>query len=116
VNQAHVAPAASFTVDFDFTSVGTGTFCPGCIVQLYVGLSPEAATGTPSGSNVVCYLNTVFGNVAQTGHQRITLTAPRTNGIYYLAVDSSLQFSCLSGGLPSGNPSPTQYIGAISVY
>jgi hypothetical protein len=116
VNQAHIAPSAVFTVDFDYTSVGTGAFCPGCVVQLYVGLSPEAATGAPSGSSNACYVNTVFNNVSQTGHVRISLTAPATNGIFYLAVDSTLDFFCHTGGLPSGNPSPTQYIGAISVY
>jgi hypothetical protein len=111
-----VSPSASFSVQFDYASVGTGSYCPGCVVQLYVGISPEAASGAASGVNVNCYLNTVFGNALQTGHISMTFTAPASNGIYYLAVDSSLDFSCLTGGFPTGNPSPSQYIGAISVY
>lgn len=117
-NQAHVSPGASFNVQFDYTSIGTGNFCPGCIVQLYVGLSPEVVTGTPSGQPVACYLNTVFGNQAQTGHANITFTAPATHGIYHLALDGSLLFNCPqpAGGFPSGNPSANQFIGAIAVY
>jgi hypothetical protein len=117
-NQAHVAPGSQFTVQFDYTSVGTGSYCPGCVVQIYVGLSPEAATGTASGIPANCFLSTIFNNQAQTANVTLTLTAPSTGGIYYLAADSSLQYGCPSpaGGLPSGNPNPTQYIGAISVY
>ena len=117
-NQSHVAPGAQFSVQFDWTSVGTGTYCPTCIVQFYVGLSPEVVTGTASGTAANCFVSTIFNNVAQTSNANLTLTAPSTNGIYYLAVDGSLDFSCPSppGGLPSGTPTANQYIGAISVY
>jgi hypothetical protein len=118
LNQAHVSPGALFNVQFDYTSNGTGTYCPDCVVQLYVGLSPEAVTGTAPGTTANCFLSMIFGDVAQTANVTLTLTAPSTNGIYYLAADSSLQFGCPSpaGGLPSGTPLPNQYIGAISVY
>jgi hypothetical protein len=117
-NQAHVSPGATFTVQFDYTSNGTGSYCPGCVVQLYIGVSPEAVTGTASGVPANCYLNTVFSNQVQSGNVRLSFTAPSTQGIYYLAVDSDLQFSCPAspGGLPNGNPTPNRYIGAISVY
>ena len=115
-NQAHVAPNAAFSVQFDYTSVGTGSYCPGCVVQLYIGLSNEAVTGTASGIPANCFVSTVFNNQQQTANVTLNFNAPASQGIYYLAADSSLQFSCLTGGLPSGNPTPNQYIGAISVY
>lgn len=117
-NQAHVSPGATFTVAFDYDSVGTGTYCPTCIVQLYVGVSPEVVTGAASGVAANCYLSTIFSDQLQTGHTSISLTAPASGGFYYLAVDGSLDFGCPTpaGGLPSGNPTPNQYIGAISVY
>jgi hypothetical protein len=117
-NQAHFSPGAAFTVNFDYTSVGTGSYCPTCVVQLYVGLSNEAVTGTASGIPANCFLSTVFNNTQQTANITLNFTAPAASGIYYLAADSSLNFGCPSpaGGLPSGNPTPNQYIGAISVY
>jgi hypothetical protein len=116
--EAHVSPNGSFSVQFDYTSNGTGSYCPTCIVQLYVGLSNEAVTGTAPGIPANCFLNNVFNNVPVTANVTLTFTAPATSGIYYLAADSSLNFSCPSpaGGLPNGNPTPPQYIGAISVY
>ncbi len=117
-NQSHVSPGARFTVQFDWTSIGTGTYCPGCIQQFYVGISPEAVTGTASGVPVNCFISTQFNNQTQTSGASLTLVAPSTNGLYYLAVDSTLNFSCPSpaGGFPSGKPGPNQYMGAIVVY
>lgn len=117
-NQSHVSPGARFVVQFDWTSIGTGTYCPGCIQQFYVGISPEAVTGTASGVPTNCFISTLFNNQAQTSSANLTFVAPSTNGIYYLAVDSTLNFSCPSppGGFPSGTPNPNQYIGAIIVY
>ena len=116
LNQAHVSAGAQFTVAFDYSAIGA-TFCPGCIVQYYVGLTPEAVTSHPPGTNAACFLNTVFANTAQTAHTSQTLTAPSTNGIYYVALESTLLYGCPSAsGLPSSSPSPSQYLAAVAVY
>ncbi|MDE3155382.1 MAG: collagen-like protein [Acidobacteriota bacterium] len=119
-NQASVSPGATVSVSFNYSSIGTGSYCPGCVVQYYVGFSHEATTNqppdTPASLNSPCFINTVFGNAAQAGSTTQTLTAPSTQGIYYIALDRSLQYSCIgSGGLPDGQPSNNQIIGAIYV-
>jgi hypothetical protein len=125
-NHAHVSPGGSVALRFDYTANSGG--CEGCVVQYYVGLSPEALTGVLPNSaaarNAPCFINTVFGNSIITGSTATispplstTLTAPNTPGIYRIAIDHSFQFSCIgSTGLPNGTPGPTQYIGDISVY
>jgi hypothetical protein len=115
-NQAHVAPGAKFTVLFDYSAWGTGPYCPGCVTQYYIGISPNAVTGAASGAAVGCFLNTVFGGSLQTGSTSFDFTAPSTSGIYYIVIDGpTLDFVC-HPALPSGTPQPAQYIGAISVY
>lgn len=115
-HQAHVTPGSTFTVSLDYSAVGTGSYCPGCVVQYYVGLSPEATTGHAAGVSAPCFINTVFGGGHQVGSATVTLTAPSQPGIYYLAFSLSLQYSCVgSGGLPGGAPANDQIFGAIYV-
>jgi Collagen triple helix repeat (20 copies) len=118
-NNAHIGPGTACAVTFDYTANGGG--CSDCIIQYYLGLSPEALSGTlpdtVAAKNSPCFLNQVFGGVRQTGGSTVKLTSPGTNGVYYIALDSSAQFSCIgSTGLPGGTPSDMQYVGVISVY
>jgi hypothetical protein len=118
----HVAAGTSIPVTFDWYASGTGTYCPTCIVQYYVGLSPEALTGTvPAGAaaNTSCFIDTVFNGAVQNGTARMTLTAPASPGVYYVAVDGpGLDFGCkaATSPLPSGIPSRGHYLGFITVY
>ena len=110
-NQARVSPGAAFSLDFDFNN--TQSWCPGCIVQIYVGLSSDPKPQ-------VCASSVVAGATpGTTGHAAVTLTAPTTRGIYYIAIERDLQFFCFGGGQvwTSGAPSNREsYIGAIAVY
>jgi hypothetical protein len=117
VSGAHISPGAQFTIHFDYTSVGTGSYCPDCIAQYYIGLSPEALTATASGVNASCFLDTVFGGRAQTSSSSVTLTAPTAaNGFYYIAIAGpSLNYACPTPA-PLGTPSAAQYVGLIAVY
>jgi hypothetical protein len=115
-NQAQVSPGGTFNVSFDYSSVGTGSYCPTCIEQYYVGLSPDAVTSVAAGTNSSCFLSTVFSDVLQTGHISTSLVAPSNPGVYYLAIAGpTLLYGCPNAS-PLGTPSPGQYIGAISVY
>jgi hypothetical protein len=118
LNQAHVAPGAKFTVKFDYTAIGSGTYCPDCIEQYYVGLSPESITGTAPGIATNCFLNTIFLDSAQTANVSVSLTAPSSaHGIYYIAIAGPTMMDfCGQSPFSVGTPSPSQYIGAISVY
>jgi hypothetical protein len=116
VSGSHVSPGASFSVHFDYTAIGTGSYCPGCIVQYFIGLSPEALTATASGVNASCFLNTIFGGSSQTSSATVTLNAPSTSGMYYLAIAGpGLSFSCPTAS-PLGTPTAAQYVGVIAVY
>ena len=117
LNTAHVSPSARFTVAFDYASIGTGTYCPDCIEQYYVGVTNEAVTGSSPNLGSNCFLNTVFGDTEQVGNASVTLTAPAASGVYYIAISGpSLMDFCPAapGGL--GAASASQYIGVISVY
>ena len=118
-NHVHVSPGASFTVAFDFSAIGTGTYCPGCITQYFIGLSPNAVTAAASGVNANCFVSAIYTNTLATAAMSVSLTAPSTAGIYYIALDGpTLNFSCPTApyGLPSATLTSAQYIGAISVY
>lgn len=121
-NQTHVSTGANFTVSFDYTA--NGGSCTGCVIQYYVVVSPEAVSGTQPGILANCFISTIFGGVSQTGNTgSLTLTAPATDGIYYLSLAMTEDFGCFNedeGGmpiaLPNGTPSASSYFGAIVVY
>jgi hypothetical protein len=119
LNHAHVSPGASFTVVFDYSAIGTGSYCPDCVTQYYIGLSPNAVTGGAAGVNANCFVSAIYSDTLVTGGISASLTAPSVPGIYYIALDGpTLDFSCPTApyGLPSGTPTSAQYIGAIAVY
>jgi hypothetical protein len=111
-NQAHVAPGATFTVDFDYNY--TVDPCPGCIAQLYVGLSSESGPQQ-------CPISTVAGgSPGITGALSVNLTAPTTAGVYYVGIDVSLELVCFGWGdtdwLHGAPVTNDRVIGSISVY
>jgi hypothetical protein len=111
-NQAHVAPGLPFTLDFDFNN--TQSWCPGCIVQTYVGLNSDVSKPQACASSVIA-----GATPGTTSHSSVLLTAPLIHGVYYIGIDRDLQFSCFGGGQvwPSGSPTtPNRYIAAVTVY
>jgi hypothetical protein len=113
-NQAHISPGATFTVAFDFNYTLDG--CPGCIAQLYVGLSSDL-----SGPQACPYSDVPGGSPGATGQISVSLTAPTTHGVYYVGYGWSLEYYCFGwGGTNWPNPGPPvtndRVIGSISVY
>jgi hypothetical protein len=132
--QAHISLGTRFTVTFDYTAIGIGSYCNGCTEQYYVGLTPEAATAvkpdTTVAKNAPCFINQAFVSKTANASQDVSgatavalaLTSPSTPGIYYIALDgpTTLQNICSgSTGLPitAGTPiGKSQFLGAIVVY
>ncbi|HXJ42099.1 MAG TPA: hypothetical protein VNH18_22670, partial [Bryobacteraceae bacterium] len=118
----HIAQGTVFPVSFDWYAWGTGAYCPTCVEQYYVGLSPEAISGTaPIGAagQAACFISTVFNGTVQSGRASFNLTAPAAIGVYRVALDGvTLNFGCPNspGGLPNGVPTPDRYLGFITVF
>jgi len=112
-SQAHISPGATFTLDFDFNYTLDG--CPGCIAQLYVGLSSDL-----SGPQACPYDSIPGASPGYTGQISVSLTAPTTPGVYYVGYGWSLEYYCFGWGGTNwpGGPPVTQdrVIGSISVY
>jgi hypothetical protein len=104
----HVSPGASFTVTFDYNLAVPG--CPGCVAQLYVGLSSDATPQT-------CPIDTIPGvPPGITGGLSVSLTAPSTPGVYIVGIDTGLAFFC-QASWPNGAPTTdARTLGVISVY
>ncbi|MBI1222117.1 MAG: T9SS type A sorting domain-containing protein [Bacteroidetes bacterium] len=107
-NTASVSAGSSVSLSFSWSSTQNGSYCPGCVVQLYVGI---ASTFTQ------CLTSGIHGYSAS-GSQNFTFTAPSTPGIYYITSTGTLDYSCQSVGVPTcgnstlaaikvGNPSQT---------
>ena len=87
-NTATVAPAASVTLSYDMSvafNYATG-FCPGCVVQVYLGVGSYSPT-------LQCE------DDIQDGYARsrsLTFTAPTTPGVYFLTYTYSFDYQCNS--------------------
>lgn len=100
-NTAQVNPGSTVSISFNWSSAQGGSYCPGCVVQLYVGIN---------GAFTQC-LTSGFGGYTASGSQNFSFTAPTTPGIYYITLGGTLHFSCQNVGTPQcGNT-----IGAIRV-
>ena len=90
-NEVTVAPGAAVTVNFNYV-LGAGG-CPGCIVQVYVGLTNTAP--------YTCVVPAGFQG--QSGATSISFTAPVTPGVYYIGSRWTWDFTCqtLSTAVPS---------------
>lgn len=109
-NQAHVAPGATFGLHFFYNIVDTG--CPTCLDQIQVGFANAlpvicAYGGEPGAGGAAGITNETYN---------LQLTAPTTDGIYYIAFDRSQARECPTTAWWSGTPQPNQYIAAIAVY
>ena len=112
LNQAQIAPGAVFSVAFDFT-LQQFPGCPFCINQIEVGIVTIDGTGSPQ----ACAFNGIPPASLSAG-AAVNLTAPATNGTYYIAFARDLQFNCpdaLAGGF-AGGAGHEKFIGGITVY
>lgn len=108
-DQIRVAPGASFTAQMNF-SIGPVAGCPGCIEPVAIGIAGQA--------NAQQCIFTGIPGAGVTGLSPvITLVAPTTPGIYFLAFKASLVFTCadLLPGMPGVNARDL-FIGSIAVF
>ena len=107
-NSAQVNPGQTVNISFSWSSSQNGSYCSGCIVQLYVGINGHFTQCLTSG----------FNGYSASGSQNFNFTAPSTAGIYYITSTGTLHYSCQSVGTPQcggstlavirvGNPSQT---------
>ena len=82
--EATVPAGTPVTVQFDLSSSQAGDFCPGCVVQAYVGVRAVAATCAVS----------FTGFNASVENAAFTFTPPQP-GLYYVSMGASLDFNCL---------------------
>ena len=101
-NFVTVNPGDTVSISFDWSAQWPyGTYCPGCVVQLYYGIRDWSS---------VCLVGNLFSNVAQTfsgTEDNPSFTVPTEPGFYYITAGATLQYSCQSGTamLPEGaNP------------
>jgi hypothetical protein len=112
-NVLTVPAGGGFTLSYDYTIANPPDYCPGCIDQIEIGF----AVGVP-----VCTYN---GQPypPQSGTTSTSFTAPSTPGVYYLAMDWSLDWGCFQPVTPGvtvppywhSPPTPNRYIGKVIV-
>ena len=89
-NSASVSAGQNVSISFNWSSSQGGNYCPGCIVQLYVGIN----------GNFTQCLTSGFGGYNASGSQSFSFTAPTTSGIYYITSTGTLDYSCQNVGTP----------------
>ena len=102
-----------FSLSYDYTIANPPDYCPGCIDQIEIGF----AVGVP----VCTYDGQPYP--PQSGTTPVSLTAPSTPGVYYLAMDWSLDWGCFQPVTPGvtvppywhSPPTPNRYIGKVIV-
>ncbi|MEM8528639.1 MAG: M60 family metallopeptidase, partial [Bacteroidota bacterium] len=85
-----ISPGSEVNISFDWTVGPTGNngYCPGCIIQFYVGIQDEF-------SECVVSRQMRTPNFSQNGgHFEHTFTAPSKPGVYYVTHSFSLKRSC----------------------
>ena len=85
-NSAIVAPGSTVSLSYNMSvafDYGTG-YCPGCVVQSYIGLGN-------SGTTIACE-SSIYGGYTNT--ENVTFTAPSTPGIYYITQSGTLDYVC----------------------
>lgn len=97
-NQAHVSPSATFTVEFNYTTVCNASSCP---IALQFGLD--------GGSPATCF----YANV-KNGSKSLTLKAPASPGMHYVLFDRNQNFC--QAVWDYGTPPLSQSLGSIAVY
>ena len=112
-NVLTVPAGGGFTLSYDYAIANPPDYCPGCIDQIEIGF----AVGVP-----VCTYNGI-PYPPQSGTTSTSFTAPSTSGVYYLAMDWSLDWGCFQPVTPGvtvppywhSPPTPNRYIGKVIV-
>lgn len=104
-NVAFVNPGQNVSMTFNYSITQNGGYCPGCVVQMYVGIAGYWGYCVRSFGG---YCN-CSGSVSQ------NFTAPTQAGIYYLTTGGSLQFSCQANPQNRVSASSSAAYGAIIV-
>ena len=116
-NFAEVEPGDNFTVSFNYYNSPTYTYCPGCVVYLYVGVAGASYLETDASprQNTECVGSIGRGS---TGSQNSTFIAPDEPGYYYISGQISLVFRCYQFRVTHtncGSPGRDWNIGLIKV-
>ncbi len=105
--QPSAANTIPVTLTFDYTVNQAGCNGPGCVVQLQYGLNTDAVAQG-------CAYNGVPPVTGTPGTANLTLQVPNVGGRYYVAIDQSLQFSCVNSWW-NGQPTPSRTIAIVDV-
>ena len=85
-NFAEVEPGANFTVSFNYYNSPTYTYCPGCVVYLYVGVAGASYyDNDASPRQNTESVGTISPN--STGSPNTTFIAPDEPGYYYITTN-----------------------------
>ena len=112
-NFIKTSPGSEITLNFNWHVDNTVGYCPGCVVQAYIGFSGV-------GESPNCF-NSAFG-MGSPGYgypnfggspTSASLTAPSTPGIYFISHAHTLDYSCLASTNVSLNP--RSYMGVVCV-
>ena len=97
-NQAHVSPGATFTVEFNYSAVCSGSACP---IAIQLGLD----VSTPQ---------TCFYAEVKNGSKTLTMKAPAAPGLHYILFDRNQNYC--QAIWDYGIPPLSQSLGSIAVY
>ena len=112
-NVLTVPAGQAFNLSYDYTIANPPDYCPGCIDQIEIGFVVSVPVCTYNGTPYP----------PQSGTAPVSLTAPSTPGVYYLAMDWSLDWGCFQPTTPGvtvppywhSPPTPNRYIGKVIV-
>lgn len=93
-NTAYVNPGGMFQLNYTYNSTPAGSYCPGCVTQIYLGINGV-------------FTHCIASHVPQTsGGSGMTamIAAPATPGIYYVALNGSWDYVCYGSVGFSTNP------------
>ena len=93
-NTAYVNPGGMFQLNYTYNTTPAGSYCPGCVTQIYIGIN---------GNFTHCIASHVPQTSAGSG-MTAAIAAPATPGIYYVALNGSWDFSCYGTVGFSTNP------------
>ncbi|HEY0060430.1 MAG TPA: MBG domain-containing protein, partial [Flavisolibacter sp.] len=111
-NFIEAAPGQSLTLTGNYNSVYSDprNFCPGCITQIYIGMSDAPGSGVAFSD---CY--NVSGQASYSGSFDKTFTAPASPGTYYITQVSSWQFNCYDSAFGNPGNDPNAAIAVVVV-
>lgn len=104
----NVAPNTPINLSFDWNmSWPGGVYCPGCVVQMYVGIgagSGFAGDGNnPAGTGFTKCIGSGVFNGSSGSQPSFSFNAPSKPGIYYITQNWSLHYYCNPHPISFGN-------------